>query len=595
MFTIETLSQFPRPDMVREHFTLLDGEWRFEFDAKDKGMGEKWFEKPLFSKKIIVPFCVESKVSGVGVENPPKRMWYAKEFSLPVFKEKHEKMLLHFGAVDYKAAVWLNGCFLGKHEGGYTPFYFAVEKLARGKNLLVVRVDDSRSPKQPRGKQTFMRRPVAVFYAGVTGIWESVWIEKAGITYLGRFMVNADCDKKSADFTCFLLGDEREGELLCEIYAPDGECVKHVEHFKFSGTNGDKELERFKFAFCIPFDKIHLWSVETPNLYRVKFTVRCGDSVDEVKSYFGFRKIEARGNKIYLNDKPLYQKLVLVQGYFPDGHYTPVDDGQYKRDVELVKELGFNGVRMHEKIEHKKFLFWCDVLGCLVWDEMPSAQLYCKDMRNAVKEQWREIIERDINHPCIITWVPMNESWGVGVFPVPLIVSKNAREFVKELYRFTKDLDPSRLVVDNSGYDHTDETDIVDIHHYLGSVEKCKAFYEKLRHIDTFKFSWHQLPKSVNPANTPMQTFTRDGKYKGQSVLISEYGGFGFYKTKTGKSLLENFSDYTKLIQEQDFICGYCYTQLYDTFQEKNGLLNFSRAPKVGLRDIKNVNDGRNS
>ncbi len=593
MFEIASLANYPRPDMARDNFMLLDGEWRFEFDKKPRGWKKYLYKRPSnFSKKIIVPFCVESKASGIGIENPLGRMWYAKEVVLPdEFHAGSGKIFLHFGAADYETfALWNDT--LVSNKGGYAPFSGDVTEHLREENLLVICVEDSRSLKQPRGKQTVLRRPVAVFYPGVSGIWQSVWLEKTGSTYLERFVVNADCDKKSTDFTCFLSYSketyEREGEFSCEIYTPEDECLKKVWMFVLAEPQLKNAFERLDFS--IPIEKIRPWSVENPNLYRVKFTVRCGDSVDEVKSYFGFRKIEARGNKIFLNDKPLYQKLVLVQGYFPDGHYTPVDDVQYKKDVELVKAMGFNGVRMHEKIEHKKFLFWCDVLGCLVWEEMPSAYWRCREMKKNVFWQWHEIIKRDINHPCIITWVPINESWGVGLFPVPLIVSNSARRFVKELYSFTKHLDPSRLVIDNSGYDHTDETDIVDIHHYLGSVEKCRAFYKKLRNIEKMKFSFFKIPKSINPANSPIQTFTRGGKYKGQPVLISEYGGFGFYKTKTGRSLLENFSDYTKLIQEQDFICGYCYTQLYDTFQEKNGLLDFHRRAKVSVEEIKKVN-----
>ncbi len=577
--TMTRLANYPRPDMARDNFILLDGEWEFDFDERDRGIDDNWQCHAPFTQKIRVPFCVESEASGIGVQNPPGVVWHSKRFS---YKPENGRALLHFGAVDYKASAWLNGRFLGWHVGGYAPFCFDVTGIVQEENLLVVRVEDSRSPKQPRGKQTVLKRPVAVFYTGVTGIWQSVWLESAGKIYLESFKVTTDITEGSAVLLCRLMGDSGNGKLICEIQSPDG--------LQFTRSVEFKKLNALEIPAAFSVKDLKLWSPENPNLYSLKFTVLTEHSADEVKSYFGFRKIEACGNKIYLNDAPLYQKLLLVQGYFPEGHYTPVDDGQYKRDVELVKELGFNGLRMHEKIEHKKFLFWCDALGCLVWEEMPSAQLYCGEMKDAVRKQWSEIMERDMNHPCIIAWVPMNESWGVGVFPVPLIVSNGARAFVKELYRLTKLIDPSRLVVDNSGYDHTDETDIVDVHHYLGDIEKCRAFYNELRHADKMRFSLSKLSLSINPANVPMQTFTRGGKYKGQPILISEYGGFGFYKTKTGKSLLENFSDYTKLIQEQDFICGYCYTQLYDTFQEKNGLLDFNRVPRVDVPKVRKVN-----
>lgn len=579
------LSQYPRPDRARENFILLDGEWDFEFDERNRGMDDEWFRHAPFTKKIRVPFCVESEASGIGAQNPPEVMWYAREFLMG--EGISGRWLLHFGAADYKAHVWLNGRFLGWHVGGYAPFYFDVTDVSDDKNLLVARVEDSRSPKQPRGKQTVLRRPAAVFYPGVSGIWQSVWLEPAGKIYLEKYSVTTNIQEKTAAFLCYLKGDSGSGTLNCVITSPEGEDIPLAVDFK--------KIRECVLPLSFSFKDLKLWSPEAPHLYFVKFTVRTVESsVDEVKSYFGFRNIEARGNKIFLNDKPLYQKLLLVQGYFPEGHYTPINQERYKKDVELVKELGFNGLRMHEKIEHKKFLFWCDLLGCLVWEEMPSAYMYSRDSKEALRKQWDEIIERDMNHPSIIVWAPMNESWGVGVFPVPLIVLNSAREFVKEMYRRTKHKDPSRLVVDNSGYDHTDETDIVDVHHYLEDVKKCKSFYEKLRHTDKIKFSWFQLPKSANPAGAPMQTFTRGGYYRGQPILISEYGGFGFYKiahfqAKSG-NLLELFRTYTHLIQKQDFICGYCYTQLYDTFQEKNGLCDFSRAPKVNPEEIKNVN-----
>lgn len=577
------LADYPRPDMARDGFMLLDGGWDFEFDKKDRGVDDEWFLHAPFTKKIRVPFCVESEASGVCVQNPTEIMWYAKQFS---FKPANGRTLLHFGAVDYKADVWLNGRFLGWHVGGYAPFHFDVTGIMREQNRLVLRVDDSRSPKQPRGKQTFLRRPVAVFYAGVSGIWQSVWIENAGSVYLEKFKVTTNIHDGSAVFLCRLKGDSRKGKLVCSIVSPDGNrCEQSIEFKK------NNEIE-IPVAFA--FNELKFWTPETPDLYSVTFAVESDNSMDVVKSYFGFREIKTAGNKIFLNDKPLYQKLLLVQGYFPEGHYTPLDEVQYKTDVERVKELGFNGLRMHEKIEHKKFLFWCDALGCLVWEEMPSGHLYGAELKEALRKQWDEIMERDINHPCIITWVPINESWGVGVFPVPVIVLPSAKEFVKEMYRMTKLKDPSRLTVDNSGYDHTEETDIVDVHHYLEDAERCRKLYEELRQPEKIKFSWTRVPKSIQPGKAPMQIFTRGESYKGQPVLISEYGGFGFYKVANfkarGGDLLALFREYTQLIKEYDFICGYCYTQLYDTFQEKNGLLDFNRAPRVDILKIKDVN-----
>ncbi len=574
MKNLEDISLYPRCDMAREDYMSLAGEWLFEYDNKDRGIKEKWMSSSHFSKKIKVPFGVEKSPSNI--------LWYAKDFEFS--KDiKDKKVLLHFGAVDYWAKVWLNGDYLGEHFGGYTPFYFEVEKYIKQKNLLVIRVEDTRSLAQPRGKQNILNRPFFVFYPPVSGIWQKVWLETAGEIYLERYELLPDIEKKHLNFTLFLKGENRDGFLQIDVLTPDKEKI--TEKINFKKTKDGEEIK-----IRVMLSNIHLWSPSHPYLYKLNFKVETDISADEVMSYSGIRKIEIKGNKIYLNNQLLYQKLLLCQGYFPRGGYTPLSDDVFKKDVELVKDMGFNGVRLHQKIENKNFLFWCDYLGCLVWEEMPSAYIWSKKTKDAVEKEWDEVIKRDFNHPSIIILVPFNESWGVGMFFIPTLLFPSARDTVSRIYYKTKKKNPHRLVIDNSGYDHI-KTDIVDIHHYLEDIKKCKELYSNLKTPEKLKFSVFDLLKSINPGKANHPVFAPKARYEGQPIIISEYGGFGFYKTKGGETLFEKFKKYTELIMEQEHISGFCYTQFYDTYQEKNGLLNFDRTPKVDIKKIKEVLD----
>jgi beta-galactosidase/beta-glucuronidase len=580
MEEILKLANFPYPDRVRENFYVLNGIWKFEFDPKNIGLKNKWFKKANFSKTINVPYPVESEASGIGEKVPTPVFWYAKEFTLDENFSKN-KILLNFGAVDYKARVYLNGNYLGEHIGGYTPFSFEIEKFLKEKNLLVLRCEDKRSLTQIRGKQTFLKKSFLIFYTSVSGIWQPVWLEFAGKIYLKNFKLSYDFEKKKIIFNLLLAGENGRAKIEMKIKSLLEEYFKEFEF--------EKKFEKENILIEFELKDFLLWEPENPSLYFLEFKINSEDSQDCVKSYFGIRKIEIKERKIYLNGKELYQRLILNQGYFKDGIYTPIDEEEYRKDVELIKEVGFNGIRMHQKIENKKFLFWCDYLGLLVWAEMPSAYLFSKKMRKEYELQLEEFIERDYNHPSIIVWVPFNESWGVSIFPFPVILLKSAKNFVKYIFKKIKEKDQSRLVIDNSGYDHTSLTDIVDIHHYLENTKRCEKFYEDLKNPKKMKFSIIRLLKSYNPGKSPQNTFTWGESYKNQPIIISEYGGFGFYKCPE-KTILENFQEYTYLIKKQKHIQGYCYTQFTDVEQEKNGLFEIDRRPKEKISEIRKIN-----
>jgi len=581
---LEFLGGFPRPDMARRGFRSLEGEWDFEYDGEDAGIDRRWFSNPDFSKKIIVPFCVESEASGIEDLAPPHVVWYAKRFGdkLP---EGPGRTLLHFGAVDTQAKVWLNGQYLGQHDGGYTPFSFELDGLVQGDNLLVVRVEDTNDLSLPRGKQSMTGEPFLVFYETVMGIWQPVWLERTGEVYLEGYRVYTDLDNGEVRLVCRLAGGEGKTEVTVVATSPKGEEVT-------GKARVDKNEGMAETEIILNCGELIPWSPEKPNLYGLTFTIDAGTSRDEVESYFGARAIEVRGDEVWLNGQPLYQKLILHQGYYPQGIYTPLDPSVFKQDVELVKAFGFNGLRMHVKNEAPPFYFWCDYLGCLVHQDMPSAFLFTPEMQVAQEREWREILERNYNHPSIITWVNFNESWGVGVWLLPVLLLPEAKEYVKHIYHLTKEWDSTRPVIDNSGYDHTSVTDIVDVHHYLNGVENAGKLYEELKDLYSYQWSFQRILKAALSltGESTMNLFSLGEGYSGQPIIISEYGGFGFYDAGTEETLLDSYRAYTNQILEQEHIRGYCYTQFHDTWQERNGLVYMNREPKVPPEEIRKIN-----
>jgi len=579
---IESLGSYPRPDVVRQEMTLLTGEWDFAFDPQDVGLAQQWFAAPHFPETIQVPFCVESEASGIGDTDPPAVVWYARMFSHA--GDGAGRTLLNFGAVDYHAMVWLNGAFLGEHFGGYTPFAFEVESLLQPENTLVVRVEDGLSDTRPRGKQTATGKPYLVFYETVTGIWQPVWLEEAGPAYVQRFRVLPDLGTGEVSLQAYIAGSSGPVALKVIATAPDGERV--VATGSFEKTDAVQPVE-----LVLSFDDLMPWSPDAPRLYALRIVVRAEGGRDVVDSYFGARTIEAAAGDVRLNGEYLYQKLLLYQGYFAAGDYTPVNPAQYRRDIEIIKEFGFNGLRMHEKIESPQFLFWADFLGALVWEELPSAWRFSEEQNANLEREWREAIERDRNHPAVITWVPFNESWGLGIFiapgiQIPVVLLPERIEFTKHMVQTTRELDPTRLVVDNSGYDHTGATDVVDIHQYLQRPEQEAELYKELENLYGYQWSVCRFLQYLNNVFSPGEA------YRGQPILVSEYGGFGYYGEEP-EDLVEAYRRGTELIQAQPHIDGYCYTQFNHTYQEQNGLVDMERNPILAPDDVRAINDLR--
>jgi beta-galactosidase/beta-glucuronidase len=578
--------EHPRPDFQRPTWQNLNGEWDFAYDPRDMGVKEQWFSRDSLPERIVVPYPVESELSGIGNLEPGKVVWYLGRFDLekPLdFSQREgERLLIHFGAVDYRASVWLNGHKLGEHVGGYSPFTFEITDYVRPSgNLLAVRVFDSPNRYQARGKQSITGEGFAIWYTPVTGIWQTVWLERVGDPYISGYRFAANDDLSGGSFEVLVKGSLMGVLPEIRVFSPGG-VMEPREDVSWSGLSA-----QWSSGVTEP------WSPEYPELYTIELSLTGpeGKVIDRVRSYVGIRTIKARDGKIYLNGKEFYQKLLLDQGYFPGGIYTPKDDAIMKADAEMYKRMGFNGLRKHQKIEDPRFLYWCDRVGLVVWEEMPSAGVITtntvpEQYRERFCEEWLDVIERDYNHPSIIAWTVYNESWGVLNMPYGPATGKWARRMIRE----TREADPTRLVVDNSGGYHFD-TDVWDFHHYLPTAERSRWLYENYKPEPGGRRGYFWLMGAALRGVPMLPTYLPGIDYQGQPVILSEYGGFGYYPTSGDKGLLELYRDYTLAVKDYPYIVGYCYTQPYDVEQEQNGLMTFEREPKVAPEEIRKINE----
>ena len=573
----------PRPDRVRPCWQTLNGPWRFRFDRKNEGRAQRWYVHPDFDLTIEVPFAYQAELSGVAEKAHCDVLWYAREVLIPA-DMAGKRILLHFGAVDYRADVWLDGQYLGGHEGGYTPFTFDLTDLAEaGKScLLAVRCEDRLEQDQPRGKQSWKPEPFACWYTPVSGIWQSVWLEGVGRYYPTDFRLTP-CVEEGALRAEITLNKAPENGLIRLTAAYHGELAARQE----IAVAGDRTV---RAALYLPTDKtlegVHLWSPSHPNLYDLTIeTIADGQVCDRVDTYFGMRRVSVRGDQIFLNQSVLYQKLVLDQGYWPDGLLTAPDDEALKRDVELVKAMGFNGVRKHQKFEDPQFLYWADRLGLLVWGELPSAYRPGDNEARHLLRDLSEAIRRDYNHPSLIAWVPLNESWGV-----PDIRRDPASQRLADaLYALTHALDGTRFVSGNDGWEQA-ATDVVTVHDYTAWPDQLSPNYTSAAQL---------LEHGVGD-----RALCADGyQHAGKPMLMTEYGGIAMARdTEAGnwgyhgaardeEAFLQRYAAITRAFRAMPIFCGYCYTQLTDVFQEVNGLADMWRRPKADIGKIRQINE----
>ena len=558
-------SEYPRPDFVREKWQNLNGEWEFYNDLSASGRDRRVFEEAHFDGKIIVPFCPESKLSGVEYVDFMPSVWYARSIQVTEAELKG-RVRIHFGACDYLTRVYVNGTPVGHHVGGYTSFSFDITGfLHAGENRIVVHAeDDVRSGKQPRGKQCAGFYSRGCDYTRTTGIWQTVWLEYLPSFYLKKVKINAT-DLDGVVHLETTVNHYRRGATLRVEALFDGQTVAK-EEFSLGGVTTNQS---FKVS------AVHLWNVGEPNLYDLRYTLCVdGKEIDTVESYFGIRRIDIDGVAVRINGKSVFQRLILDQGFYPDGIYTAPTDADLVRDIEYSMNLGFNGARLHQKVFEARFLYHADRMGYLVWGEYPNWGLNYQDpmVLHTYLPEWLESVERDYNHPSIIGWCPYNET----------INGKFARQIASNIsciYLATKAADPTRPVIDTSGYEHTGKTDIYDIHAYSQDV----AFFKKT-------FEAHAKGEYYEPKSD------RQRYNGGVPFMVSEYGGIKWVGEQTmtvhtpswgygdAPKTMEEFTDrycgLTEAIMQTPNIMGFCYTQLTDIEQETNGLYYYDRTLK---------------
>ncbi|MGI6705824.1 MAG: glycoside hydrolase family 2 protein [Clostridia bacterium] len=568
--------EYPRPDFERQDWVNLNGVWEFAFDDEAEGIRNRWYEEGDFPLRITVPFCYQSLNSGVEDKSDHEIVWYKREFSLPrSFQGK--KILLHFGAVDFYAMVWVNGRMVGEHKGGYTPFRFDItDYLEPGNNRLVVRVEDRiGNTSQPRGKQSWKEKNFNCWYTRVTGIWQTVWLEAVGSTYIDRVKLTPDLDAKKVKIDAFLEGPVEDCILNTVITIRDvliADATIRVTKSIFSYTL-DVSSDAFEW-------KVLPWDTDNPNLYDVEFRLsREGEQLDRVKSYFGLRKISTKDGMVLLNNRPIFQRLVLDQGYFDGGLLTAARDEDYIRDIQLTKEFGFNGVRKHQKLEDPRYLYWADKMGLLVWSEMGSAYEFNDTMMEINMKEWEGAVARDYNHPSIIAWTLMNESWGIP----NVLVDQKQQHHTLALYYMVKAYDSTRLVISNDGWEHT-LSDIVTFHDYTQDGDALA------RKIASKEKVLQEPICSIGDLLGAKYLFAEGYSYRGQPILLSECAGVAFAADKgwgygesvhTKEEFLERYAKIIGGIYRSGYIVGFCCTQLTDVEQEVNGLLTMDRKPKV--------------
>jgi beta-galactosidase/beta-glucuronidase len=576
--------EYPQPQFQRELWMSLNGPWEFEFDDANAGLTQNWAASTdrKFSRSITVPFAFETKLSGIGDTTFHPYVWYRRAINLPA-AWNGKRVLLHFGAVDYKASVWVNGRLAGSHEGGSVPFKLDITDLLSkpgSANSVVVRAEDAPSDRyQPRGKQYWEPQSRGIFYTRTTGIWQSVWLEAAGASYLEQVRITPTID----GLVKFdgRIARARNTQTLHAAVKWGGKTVATAE--------GPAVGHRAHLSLKIPDPR--LWNVNQPNLYDVTFELRDGSQVlDRVGSYYGYREVTAENGRLYINGRPTYLKMVLDQGYWPESTITPPSDAAIQFDIKATKEMGFNGARKHQKVEDPRFLYWADKMGFLVSGETANAYLFDEEYAARFTREWIEIVERDYNHPSIIMWIPVNESWGV-----PTVRDRQQQYHLKANYFLLKSLDPTRLVIENDGWEHVDTTDLFGIHDYAKTGE---LLYEKYKNV-VLKPGAH-IPPNGRAALVPGY------EYNGSPIFLSEFGGIAYIAP--GSNVPKDAWGYAGVEPNHDAaiarmrgiwegivklpqIMGICYTQLTDVEQEINGLLTYDRKPKFDAKALREMND----
>ena len=572
-------AEYPRPQFERADWVNLNGEWSFALDLSDSGRDRDFYNSKGFEQRITVPFAPESKLSGIGYTDFINSVWYQRMIQIPsAWQGKRVK--LNFGAVYYESEVYIDGRFVGRHYGGSDSFSFDItDFVGDGKehSIVVHAESDLRSGTQPGGKQSTNYYSYGCSYTRTTGIWQTVWMEAVDDMALERVQVVTDIDNEQIVVIPTYYNVAGGNTLSVEV-RDGGKVVAHAESAAVQGV-----------PVVVALKKAKLWSPESPFLYDVVYEVKDaeGKTLDRVDAYVGMRKVHIDGNKIYLNNKPYYQRLVLDQGFYPDGIWTAPSDEALKHDIEMSKAAGFNGARLHQKVFEERFHYWADKLGYIVWGEMAS---WDKDFnsvaaaRNFLSE-WGNIVMRDRNHPALIVWTPFNEEWNVP--------SNEAGRFLTDVYNETRRLDPTRPVNTVSGGIYV-ISDFCTAHCYEQDGARLHSML-----FDGEKFYQPQGP------NEGFERAIRKLYYDGSlPYVLDEFGGIKCAETQPeggnswgyGNAAPTREDFYTRLealvkaiVDHSDKICGFCYTQLTDVEQEQNGVYYYDRGEKFDMGRVKAI------
>ncbi len=597
-------AEYPRPQFEREQWLNLNGEWSYELDLVGTGYERELFGSKGFADKITVPFCPESTLSGVGHKDFITGIWYHRTLQVPA-EWAERKILLNFGAVYYESEVYIDGQFVGRHIGGSDSFAYDITRfVADGKpHDLVVRAEsDLRSKNQGAGKQSLRYNSFGCLYTRTTGIWQTVWVEAASDSSLEYVQTITDIDNRRVIITPRYYLASADNTLTINI-RDNGKTVASASAATVDGI-----------PVVVAFRKFETWSPENPKLYDVEYIIKnkAGEVIDRISSYIGMRKVHVDGNKVYLNNEPYYQRLVLDQGFYPDGIWTAPSDDALRRDIELSKAAGFNGARLHQKVFEQRYHYWADKLGYLCWGEYPSWGMETASpvaARNFLTE-WENVIVRDRNSPSIVTWTPFNEAWWPDGVQYPRLV--------EDTYKLTHLLDPTRPVNTVSGGCLTPYYDICCMHHYEQDPAKLK---QKIYDAEKDEFFNHRsygaVPKQSSGYVTTYREAVDKAPYaitpydKRRPYLLDEFGGIKCLESnpapdvkgrekKTswgyGNSAITKEDFYTRLegqvdalLELSDKIWGFCYTQLTDVEQEENGLYYYDRRPKYDAERLKSI------
>ena len=568
---MENVINHPNPQIQRENWQSLNCEWDFGFKkavpgyefTKDEASALKLYKKAVCTEKIKVPYCIESKMSGIGYTGFVNMVWYRKKVKI---RKSNDLIFLHIGAADYLTTVFINGSCAGRHKGGYTSFAFEISDfVVDGNNEIFILCEDkTKSPFVPSGKQSDRKNSYACSYTRTTGIWQSVYLEYTPKEYVKSFKIFPDYQNSSVTVEFDLCG---KADLTCTA------LYNNVNQGKAEIKNASG-----KQSVKLNLKEKYPWEIGNGKLYDLE--IHFGN--DKVKSYFGLRNVELQGYKFLLNGKSVFQRLVLDQGFYRDGIYT-AEDKDFVNDINLSVDLGFNGARLHQKVFDPRFLYFCDKKGYMVWGEYASWGIdYSKaEIKDIFLSEWKEAVERDFNHPSIVVWCPFNETWNYRG-------RRQNNGLLISVYEQTKALDPTRPCIDTSGNFHTDKTDIYDLHDYRYDPDEFKKEFD--RFVTEDKLYEHVLLD--NPGRQC---------YKGGPVSISEYGGIKWsadskYKSwgygedvKTEDEFAQRYCGLTEAIIDNEKILGFCYTQLYDVEQEQNGLYTYDRERKFSESTYKKI------